>query len=126
MTKFSKRIVLFLALISTTFALASCSNYNFYQDWKSAGATIESDNVFKSLTLDEVKEKRETKKPFALIIASSTDSTARSAITKIQEQADALSYKGEIYFISSKDTYNSTLSAQKEFKDIVGDRKSVV
>lgn len=122
MTKFIKRIVLFLALISTTFALASCSEYNFYEDWKAAGANIESDNVFKALTLDEVKEKRDSKETFALIVATSTDSTARSAITKIQEQADILGFDGEIYFISSKDSYNSSITAQKEFKNTVGNK----
>ncbi len=123
MTKFSKRIVLFLALISTTFVLASCSNYNFYEDWKSAGATIESENVYKSLTLDEVKDKRDAKETFALIVASSTDSTACSAITKIQEQADVVGYTGNVYFISSKDVYNASLSTQKEFKEVVGNKE---
>ncbi len=120
MKKFTRNIALFVALLTAALALVSCGGYDFYQDWVEVGATIDTDNVFKALTLDEVKEKRDNNETFALIVASSTDSNAVSAITKIQEQADYVGFDEKVFFISSKDVYNASRDTQKEFRDKVG------
>lgn len=87
--------------IALVFSLASCKKKNFYTEWHAAGATIEKDNNFKYLTLDEVVTKRETE-DFIIFIASSENSKAASLISDIQTQADTLDFDGDIYVVSVK------------------------
>lgn len=122
MNKFKKNVALFVALFISLFTLVSCSNYDFYSDWSKAGASIEKDNVFLSLSADEVKTKRDNGETFVILVGSSTDSKAVSAITAIQEQADIVGYTGNVYFVNAKDVSSSSASSasRNEFKEKVG------
>ena len=105
--------------VSIVFGLASCSSNAFYNEWHNAGATIEEDNVFKILTVDEVVAKREAKENFIVFAGSSSKSGAVSAVSSIQEQADSLGYDGLVYFVNTKDIV-SKISLRKETEDKLG------
>ena len=68
MNKF-KKILSALAVSIAFTTLASCSENSFYKEWRDAGATIEEENVFKELTVDEVVTKRDNKDSFIIFCA---------------------------------------------------------
>lgn len=116
-----KKLLSLIVVLGFMFILASCSGYNFYSDFKKAGAEIESDNSFIVLTADEVETYRKEKKEFVLIIGSSTNSTCVSAITTIQNEFDNINYSGKAYFLSVKDALSSQSEGSKVSKIIGSD-----
>lgn len=116
-----KKLLSLVVVLGFMFILASCSGYNFYSDFKKAGADIESDNSFIALTADEVESYKNDKKEFVLIVGSSTNSTCVSAITKIQNEFNNINYKGKAYFLSVKDALSSQSEGTKVSKILGSD-----
>ncbi len=119
MKKILSKIALFAILILGALNLAGCNSYNFYNDFSKAGATIEKDNCFKAVSLNEAKSKIENKDTFVLVLATSTNSACVSRISLLQEQADYAEFKGTLYFVSITD-YCDTASGRKELRDSLG------
>lgn len=115
MKKWLKKTLVASTLASFAFTLASCGGYNFYSDFKSAGAVIEKSNVFTVLTVDEVQEKISNKETFAVFFGSSTDSTTVSDVSAIQYDADVTNYTGKVYFVDTTAMKNNT-TKQKDME----------
>lgn len=118
MNKF-KKILSALAVSIAFTTLASCGENSFYKEWHDAGATIEEENVFKELTVDQVVTKRDNKDSFIIFCGSSSKSGAISAVSDIQVQADSLDYNGYVYFVNTKDILSS-ISGKKNATDKLG------
>lgn len=117
MKKLFKKFALFAIVILGALHLTGC--YNFYDDWSKAGAKIEKDNCFTAIELSEAKSKIDNKDTFALVLATSTNSTCVSRISLLQEQADYAEFKGTLYFVSMTD-YCDTASGRKNLRDSLG------
>ena len=117
MKKLFKKFALFAIIILGALHLTGC--YNFYDDWSKAGAKIEKENCFTAVKLDEAKSKIDNKDTFALVLATSTNSTCVSRISLLQEQADYAEFKGTLYFVSITD-YCETESGRKELRTKLG------
>lgn len=114
-----KRFLKALTVLSLAFvmviSLASCG-YNFYDDWHSAGAEIEEDNIYVVITLEEAKKMKEDGEVFALVYASSSSSSAVNVITTFQIQAEYLGNEdAKIYFVDSTDY--TTKAKRAEVRD---------
>ena len=109
-----KMLVSLAMVFGLIFVLASCSGYNFYRDFKNAGAEIDSDHSFLVLTKDEVKAKRDAKEEFLLIVGSSTNTTCVTAITQMQSEFNSLNFEGKANYLSVK----SALSSQSEGSEV--------
>lgn len=96
---FAALVVVFIGVIS----LASCSSYNFYKDWSKAGATVEKENVFEVISLDEAKAKIDNDETFVVVCGTSASSVGVTDISIYQQQADYLGFDGVIYFINAAD-----------------------
>lgn len=121
MNKFKKICSALAVSICFVLALVSCKSATFYDEWHEAGATIEEDNCFKLLTVDEVVAKREAKESFVIFIGASaiqttTNTKAVELVSAIQAEADAVDYDSKIYFVNAKDAMLS-LSQQKDMKE---------
>lgn len=114
--KVFKKLLSVFVIFGFMFILASCSGYNFYNDFKKAGAEIESDNSFLALSVDEVEQFRTDKKEFVIIVGSSANEKCVSAITKIQNEFNNIKYKGKAYFLSVKDALSSLSEGSKVSK----------
>ena len=119
MKKILSKIAVFAILILGALNLAGCNSYNFYKDFSKAGATIEKDNCFKAVSLNEAKSKIENKDTFVLVLATSTNSQCVSRISLLQEQADYAEFKGTLYFVSITD-YCEKASGRNELRDSLG------
>lgn len=119
--KVIKRCLSIFAIFGFLFFLASCSGYNFYKDFKNAGADITSDNSFYALTADEVEKFRTDKKEFLIIVGSSSNASCVSAVTKMQNEFDNIKYKGLVYFLSVKDALTSTSEGSRVSKILGSD-----
>ena len=101
-------------------AMTSCSEYDFYEDWHGAGAAIEKDNIFETISLEKAAEMKEDGKVFALVYASSSAATSRNVITSLQVQAEYLGCEDAVvYYVNSTDYYGSS-TTRKEVKSIIG------
>lgn len=120
MKRIGKYLSIFV-ILAFIFVLASCSGYNFYKDFKNAGAEIDSDHSFIALTADEVDTFRKDKKEFVIIVGSSTNSTCVSAISKIQDEFTNIKYTGKAYFLSVKDALTSTSEGSRVSKILNSD-----
>ena len=110
----------FVVVMISIITLASCDSYSFYEDWYQAGATVlEEDNVFKVVSLDEVKTMKEASESFMVFLGRSSDSKAVSEVNQIQFDADNMNYEGKIYFLNTGD-YVETISGQKKINDTLG------
>lgn len=107
MKKFMRIFTAIAVGIVAVFSLASCKKATFYSEWHGAGATIEEDNVFKYLTIDEVAEKKAAKEEFVVFIGTSESETARTLVSNIQTQADLLDFTGNVYVVSVKNILGS-------------------
>lgn len=121
MNKFKKICSALAVSICFVLALVSCKSVSFYDEWHEAGATIEEDNCFKLLTVDEVVAKRDAKESFVIFIGASaiqttTNSKAVDLVSAIQAEADAVNYTSKVYFVNAKEAMLS-LSQQKDMKD---------
>lgn len=113
MNKFKKIISACAVSICFMMGLASCKSTSFYQEWHEAGATIEEDNCFKVLTAEEVTAKREAEESFCIFLGSSEVEKARSTVSNIQAQAEAVNYDGKVYFVNTKEALTTLSGAQK-------------
>ena len=101
MKRFLKALTTLSLILVMVISLTSCG-YNFYNDWHSAGADIEKENIYVVITLEEAKKMKEEGQKFALIYASSSSSTSVDVITTFQIQAEYLGNEdAKIYFIDS-------------------------
>ena len=124
MNKFKKILSALAVVICFGFGLASCNSNSFYKEWKDAGATIEEDNCFKLLSVDDVVSKRENKESFIIFlgasaIGSTTNQTAVDLVSNIQAEADAVNYDGCVYFVNVKDAAKNLTEGQA-VKDKLG------
>ena len=124
MNKFKKVISALAVSICFIFSLVSCGSQSFYQEWKEAGATIEEDNCFKAISVDDVVNKRGNKESFVIFIGASTvdsvtNSAAVSLVSSIQAEADAINYTGKVYFVNVKD-YLTNVNQAIEVKNKLG------
>lgn len=111
MKQITKIIGAFIVASVMLITMASCSGYSFYDDWSSAGADIEKDNVFITVTLEEVKAKIENDDTFALIYATSKSSSCVNVITSLQTQAEYLGCEDKnIYFLDATNYISSSTS----------------
>ena len=116
MNKFKKIISALAVSICFMMGLASCSETSFYQEWHEAGATIEEDNCFKVLTAEEVSTKREAQESFCVFLGSSDVEKARTTVSNIQAQAEAVNYDGKVYFVNTKEAL-ATISAAQALRE---------
>lgn len=122
MKKFIKALGLFSFLAVLMLTFTSCNSYNFYKDWNGAGADIESNNIFTTITLDEAKEKKDAKETFVLFYGASSSSTAVSMVTSLQAQAEYLNNTdATIYYVNSADYYE-TSSKRALVREAIGMR----
>ncbi len=111
-----KKIVAALFGFSLLVMLASCSGYNFYRDFKNAGAEIDTDHQFEVLTLGQVKTKK-GKDEFSLIIGNSNKSECANAVTKIYDELKNINFDGTVNYFSIKDM---TLTERHEAEEALG------
>lgn len=117
MKKFLKGFALIAIMILAALQLTGC--YDFYKDYSKAGATIEKENCFTAIELDEAKAKIENKDTFVLVLATSTSSTCVSRISLLQEQADYAEFEGTLYFVSITD-YCDTTDGRTKLRESLG------
>lgn len=103
MKNLKKIFAALIVAIVGAISLASCSSYNFYKDWSNAGATIEKDNVFEVISLDDAKKKIDNDETFILVCATSSSSAAVTDMSVLQQQSDYLGFEGVLYFINAAD-----------------------
>lgn len=116
MKRFLKLTSLMSVLLFIVVVMTGCSKYNFYDDFKGAGADIEKENIFELITLDEIKAKKEAGETFVVLYGASSNSECVNVVTSLQAQAEYLgNEEATIYFFNSKD-YNTT-SKVREVKD---------
>lgn len=117
MKKLKKYIIPVIMGFIFIFSLASCGSNSFYNEWHNAGAEIEENNVFKSVTLDDVTSKINAKESFALFIGCKDDKDAVAAVSKIQYLATNVNYEGKINFLTvAKDSTDK----RRKVKEVVG------
>lgn len=118
MKKAIKSISFISFMFVLLFIMVSCSNKGFYQDFHSAGAIIEKENIFEQITLDQAKTKKENNETFVLLYGNSTNSACVSVVTSLQAQAEYLGNTDvTIYFLNS--TEYKTSSQRKEVRDAI-------
>jgi len=118
MKKIFKHLIALSIAFTLIFSFISCSSEkSFYQIWSAAGATIEEDNCFKTISYDEVKSKNNNKETYMLFIGNSADSKAVSDVTKIEGTKKLTNYTGKIYFFDITD-YKKATEKQNIYDDI--------
>lgn len=116
MKKIVALVSAFMLIIVGALTLASCSKSSFYSEWHKAGATIEKNNMFEAITVDEVKNKLESDdNTFAVFFGSSNDEQTVKDITAMQYTADVKNYEGKVYFLTT--TKLKKNSKMKEIKE---------
>lgn len=114
MKKVVAYISAFMLIIVGMLSLASCSKKTFYSEWHKAGADIEKNNMFESITVDEVEIKLSSDdSTFALFIGSSSDEQAVKDVSAMQYTADVKNYEGKVYFLTT-----TKLKKQSKMRDI--------
>lgn len=105
---------MFVLLVS----LASCSGYNFYKDFKDAGASIENENIFVEISLEDAKTKKAAGETFVLLYGNSTSSECVSVVSTLQIQAEYLGNPtAKIYYLNS--TEYKTSSERKTVREAI-------
>lgn len=119
MKRISKIVsMLFLGLFLGIF-LASCNEYNFYDDYKDANISEDADFKFEVITLDDAVEYKNNNKSFVLILGTSTLDKCVSAIETIYNEAEYLNYDGLFLYVSVTDLISS-IKGQNEPKEKLG------
>lgn len=116
MKKIIAYVSAFMLIVVGMLSLASCKGNAFYSEWHKAGAEIEKTNMFKEITVDEIKSKKAAKESFAVFFGSSADSQAVSDMTSMQYTADVKDYKGKVYFLTT-----TKLKKNSKMQDIKND-----
>lgn len=117
--KFKKSITAIAVVIIAVLTLVSCGGYNFYKDWTNAGATIEKDNVFEVISLEEAKSKIDADETFALLVGTSEAASAANTISIIQSQATYFEFDKKLYYVDATD-YLSKTTERKNLRDTLG------
>lgn len=80
-----------------------------YEKWKNAGANINENNIFNFITIDEAEEilQDSNKNTFALFFGATSDTTAVTDVSQMQQAAVDKGYKGKIYFITTTELKKS-------------------
>ena len=128
MKKIIASLAAFMLIICGLFTLASCSGNSFYNEWHSAGAEIETENVFKSVTVDEVSSLLQDKdnNTFALFLGSSANKNSVSDVTAMQYTADVKNYDGKVYFLTTTDLIkNNLVTNAKNIKEKLGNKVDI-
>ena len=118
-TKFGKILAAIAVLVIGAFTLVSCGSYNFYSDWKNAGADIEKENIYEAITLDNAKQKLDNDETFVLLLGTSEASGAARTITNLQSQADYFGFDKKLYFVDSTN-YLSKTADRKNLNQTLG------
>lgn len=118
MKRFSKLFCGFVVAAVMMLTMTSCSGYSFYDDWSGAGADIEKENIFITVSLEEVGKKIEADDTFALVYATSSSTACVSVITSLQAQAEYLGCEDKkIYFLDATN-YLSTSTLRSEVRSV--------
>ncbi len=118
MKRFLKLTSLMSVLLLMIIVMTGCSKYNFYNDFKDAGAKIEKDNIFEVISLEEIQSKKEAGETFVVLYGSSSSTKCVNVVTSLQTQAEYLGNEdATIYFFNSKE-YNTT-SKVREVKEAI-------
>ncbi len=128
MKKIIASLAAFMLIICGLFTLASCNNDSFYNEWHSAGAEIETDNVFKSVTVSDVENliKDSENNTFALFMGSSANSGSVSDVTAMQYTANVKNYDGKVYFLTTTNLIkNNFVGNVKEIKEKLGNKVDI-
>ena len=104
MTKFGKILAAIAVLVIGAFTLVSCGSYNFYSDWKNAGADIEKENIYEAIVL---------------LLGTSEASGAARTITNLQSQADYFGFDKKLYFVDCT-IYLSKTADRKNLNQTLG------
>ena len=96
-----KKIVAALFVFGFLVILASCSGYNFYRDFKNAGANIDTDHQFVVLSIDEVSAKKGSEE-FSIVIGNSNKSDCVTAIEKMYDEFKTINFEGTVNYVSVK------------------------
>ncbi len=121
MKNLKKIFAALVVVLVGAFMLSSCSKYDFYKDWSEAGATIEKDNIFEVISVEDAKAKIDNDETFILVIATSESSPAVTDISVYQQQADYLGFEGVVYFINAAD-HLTNKSTRDNIKNTLGIR----
>lgn len=113
MKRFLKAFGVILCVFTVLLTLTSCSGYDFYEDWHNAGATIEKENIYQLITLDEAKQKIDNKDTFVLIYASSSNSESVKVISSFQAQAEYLQRTDAVIYYLNSSEFTSTSDRTK-------------
>ena len=113
MKRFLKAFGVILCVFTVLLTLTSCSGYDFYEDWHNAGATIEKENIYQLITLDEAKQKIDNKDTFVLIYASSSNSESVKVISSFQAQAEYLQRTDAVIYFLNSSEFTSTSDRTK-------------
>ena len=109
MKKFLKAISMITAMFVLLLSMASCSGYSFYKDFKEAGASIEEENIFIEISLEDAKTKKAAGETFVLLYGNSSNSECVTVVTTLQVQAEYLGNPtAKVYFLNSKDYKTSS------------------
>ena len=109
MKKFLKAISMITAMFVLLLSMASCSGYSFYKDFKEAGASIEEENIFIEISLEDAKTKKAAGETFVLLYGNSSNSECVTVVTTLQVQAEYLGNPTAlVYFLNSKDYKTSS------------------
>lgn len=114
-----KRVLKALSLLSLVFlmviTMTSCSGYDFYNDWHGAGADIEQENIFQSISLEEAEKKKFAGEKFVLLYANSSSSSAVNVVTSLQAQAEYLSATDKTIYVLDSTEFD-TLDERKTIR----------
>lgn len=128
MKKIIASFAAFMLIICGLFTLASCNGNSFYNEWYGAGAEIESENIFKSVTVDEAKALLDdsNNNTFALFMGSSANSASVSDVTAMQYTADVKNYDGKVYFLTTTDLIKTNIVTNaKNVKEKLGNKVDI-
>ena len=105
MSKYIKSISALAVIVIAVLTLAGCK-YNFYKEWVEAGATIEKDNIFEVVEIEEAKDKIAANETFVLVFGTTSAASAAQTVTILQTTADYLEFDGKLFYIDCTDYIN--------------------
>ena len=118
MSKYIKSISALAVIVIAVLTLAGCK-YNFYKEWVEAGATIEKDNIFEVVEIEEAKDKIAANETFVLVFGTTSAASAAQTVTILQTTADYLEFDGKLFYIDCTDYINKPAD-RKMLKEAFG------
>ena len=117
MKSLKKIISAFVVACVLGLALTSCSGYNFYDEFKEAGADITEDHIFEVVNLEKAQANIEADETFVLVYGTSESLACVNVITSLQAQAEYLEAEDKtIYFMDATD-YIESSKKRKEVRE---------